>query len=948
MKLTADTPCPFRGYDHKLLIDTLEDSAGTMADVLSTHPHGSMDMARDNVPSVPLPNPPFVFPLQPDTVNESNSHSGLPSAAGNTISPRSGARSRPHKISLNALPAFEFGAPASSPTKSSPSPSRSPSRRTPPISHAGAGHRRNGSEYIGGDITHGGPMLVSTSPTRSDYSSGHRRNGSEFVGAGVTGGGPMLVNTDPTNSEGSSNLQLSTRLGPPPVKRGHAHRRSGAISSHDLSAIIKPPTDSKAESAPATPSDPMFQNVQPPELDRSTSQPVLSTAIQESSPPSLHQEKSIGEGQERPRARFSEKIDYYSPRPLSTISSETSSSMSTIRANHSVSNSISSIVSASISSSPPNIYQTLRRGHVMQESERDQVRLRPKTAEASSRPPSGDWDWGFVDGNTSTKRPSSAPSSESPSKETQHPIVDSALGASISSKQTLGDLFSKSAKTVSLSKPVNNQLSKRRPISPTMRPRTSPEPKVTKRQRKGRSWAGLLSRRGKPQDLKEGLTARRSPTPPLRQPSMDMEFSFDDINFDEDTTYIIEADSPSSSRVPTTQTHHTDWKPRASSPLSETDNSASVLDIDAALGSFDMETFGPSFEDAIGGGGSSNVKRPMHSSGITGVFAGPGMHYHRRTESAPEMDAVDRSRFGFPRLGSNPAMAIEEEEEEEDEEDEKTGPPGQMDEAVQIDEDRGKGSQASGLGVNIVEAEHLNEQPMRRAQRRPVKAPRLKQVNYEELSPVEIVEADEEPRFSVITKSSDESTITPTISPDRLDRLPLPTHTDFTMPTPALTYGTPDTASAISSPDFTRTSFDGPRVHTATSSITDRTTLNSSRAGDQGLGLHSSIDDVPSLTSSASITSAHPTRCSISANSAADRSSSLSAAVPARTRPVSAHKRLSLASLSRLAGSSYNRSKLNIEESAPVESVERPEKKKGNRISRMMKFWKSKEKLSSS
>ena len=915
-----------------------------MADVLSTQSHGSMDIGRDNVPSVPLPNPPFVFPLQPDNANESKSRAGVPSATGNTVSPRSGTRSRPHKISLNALPAFDFGAPASSPTKSSPSPSRSPSRRTPPILHAGTGHRRNGSEYIGGDITHGGPMLVSTSPTKSDHSTGHRRNGSEFVGGGVTGGGPMLVNTDPTNGEGSSNPQLNTRLGPPPVKRGHAHRRSGAISSHDLSAILKPPTDGKAESEPATPSDSMFHNVPPPELDRSISQPVLSTAIQESSPPSTHQEKSITGGQERPRARFSEKIDYYSPRPLSTISSETSSSMSTIRANHSLSNSISSVVSASASSSPPNIYQTLRRGHVMRESERNQVKLRPKTAEASSRPPSGDWDWGFAGGETSTKRPSSAPSIDSPSKEAQIPIVDPTLEAYSPSKQTLGDLFSKSTKTISSSKHVNNHLSKRRPISPTIRPRTSPEPKITKRQRKGRSWAGLLSRRGKPQDLKEGLVPRRSPTPPLRQPSIDTEFSFDDINFDEDTTYILEANSSDSSKAPMAQTYHSDCKPRASSPLSETDNPASVLDIDAALGSFDIESFGPSFEDATSGG-SSTTKRPMHSSGATGVFAGPGMHYHRRTESAPELDAVDRSRFGFPRLGSNPAMAIEEEEEEEDE---KIDPPAQLDAAVQDTKDGSRGLQAPGLGVNIVEAETLDEQPMRRAQRRSVKAQTLKQDNFEELSPVEIVGADEEPRFSVITKSSDESTITPTISPDRLDRFPVSTSTDFTMPTPALTYGTPDTTSVISSPDFTRTSFDGPRMHTATSSITDRTTLNSSRAGDQGLGLHGSIDDVPSLTSSASTTSAHPARCSISANSAADRSSSLSAAIPARTRPASAHKRLSLASLSRLAGSSYNRSKLNIEESAPVESAERTEKKKGNRISRMMKFWKSKEKLSSS
>ena len=99
--------------------------------------------------------------------------------------------------------------------------------------------------------------------------------------------------------------------------------------------------------------------------------------------------------------------------------------------------------------------------------------------------------------------------------------------------------------------------------------------------------------------------------------------------------------------------------------------------------------------------------------------------------------------------------------------------------------------------------------------------------------------------------------------------------------------------------------------------------------------VHSSVDDVqrkgkafykhcwkdiaPSLRSSASTMSARQPRVSSSTNtsSSAERSSSLSAAIPTSTRPVSAGKRTSLASLSRLVGSSYNRSKLNIETSAP-------------------------------
>ncbi|KAL6715652.1 hypothetical protein ACLMJK_006613 [Lecanora helva] len=920
-----------------------------MADVLSTHSHLGIDMTRENGPQAPLPNPPFVFPVQPKDTHSTDEHADLPPNTSTRSSPRSIPRLRPQRISLNTLPAFEFGAPSSSPTKSSSSPPRSPSRRTPPaLPPSVAGHRRNGSEYIGGDITQGGPVLVSNSPTKSEHSPGHRRDGSELVGGAAPGLGPLFAGTNSSEtSERSSNPQSNARLGPPMVKRGHAHRRSGAISSHDLSAVLKPPAETKAGSAPTTPSESIFPSVLPPELDRSTSQPVLSTNEPGSSPSVTPPAGPDTDIQSRPRARFSEKIDYYSPRPLSTISSETSSSMSTVRANHSVSDSFSSAVSVNTSSSPPNIYQTLRRGQGLQSAPRDQAKSRPKTAEAGSRPSSGDWSWDFTDPETPAKRPLSAPSSAVASTEDISAARDLTQDASQSSKPTHGDSISTPLKNSPSFRYSNSQLQKRRPISPTVRPRTSPEPKVTKRQRKGKSWGSFLSRKGKHNDLKEEMSIRRSPTPPLRRPSSEMDLSFDDINFEDDTTYIIEAEMPYTSKNPGTQSNHTPWKPRESSPLAENDTSAAVFDIDAALGSLDIKGSGPSFEDVVGAGGSSVPKRPMHSSGATGVFAGPGMHYHRRTESAPEMDA-DRPRFGFPRLGSNPAMAIEEEEEEEDEEDAKEGPMHENNQSFRVGESGEKEEQTLGLGVNIVEAETLEAQPMQRARRQSTKDTTPVRDNHDFLNPIDIVGADEGPRFSVITKSSDESTITPTISPDRVDTLPFPAATDLSMPTPALTFGTSDTTSAISSPDFTRTSFDTPRIHTATSSITDRTTLSSSRAGEHILGPHASIDDVPSLTSSASTMSAHPTRFSISANSGADRSSSLSAAVPARTRPASAHKRLSLASLSRLTGSSYNKSKLNIAETPPSETVERTEKKKGNRISRMMKFWKSKEKLSAS
>lgn len=931
-----------------------------MAEVLPTQPHLGMDIAKGRDTSGPIPNPPFVFPVQPELPRDASSHVRIPSNADATGSRRSAGRSRPQRISINKLPAFDFSPAESGPANRTPSPARSPTRRTPPIHH---GHRRNNSEYVGGDVTNGGPVLVSASPTKSELSSGHEGSGSSIGGDDGTTGSPSALVATHMENEGSSHPPPGARLGPPTSRRGHAHRRSGAISSHDLSMILKPASEMKGGSAPTTPSDSMFQRPLPPELDRSISQPEITTSTTESLCSAAQDEQSLHAGPARSsRVGFSDVVEFI-PRPLSTISSETSSSMSTVRASHSVSNSITSMIGGGNSSSPQSAINA--RSGRRSTLEQDSSRSRPNTAGSSPRRASQDWQWDFSGLESPVKRPSSAPAGGSPSKGAKEPcgpsIVETPRKASNEPFAASPMSPAKSCKTTSSPtlKAPHLQAQRRRPSSPAMRPRTSPEPKVTKRQRKGRSWAGLLSRKGKHPDPRADFVSRRSPTPPLRQHTPEAEFSLDNVTFDEDTTCIIETASSDASKLPRLQTDYAAWKPRETSPLSETDSSASMLDIDAALRSFDSPSTGPAFEDVISGGVPGS-KRRMHSSGITGGFAGPGMHYHRRAESAPELEAIDRSKFGFPRLGSNPTMAIEEEEEEDDEEELSSKA---MNATTKSNEDELQDDLAPGLGVNVVEAENNTDPPMQRGARRSSKGfavndhPADRSIHKldapGDFSLVEIVGADEEPRFSVITKSSDESTITPTLSRDPLDAHSVSAPLDFAMSTPALTYdGTPETPSAVSFPDFSRTSFDMPRVHTASSSITDRATLNSSRAGDHALTLHSSVDDVPSLTSSAStMASGHPPRISSSANtcSSADRPGSFSAPVPARTRPVSAGKRNSLASLTRLVGAgSYNRSKLNIEECVQPDTPEKMEKKKGNRISRLMKFWKTKEKSSSS
>ena len=935
-----------------------------MAEVLPTQPQLGINIAKGRNASGPLPNPPFVFPMQSSIPTETGSHARLPPNADATGSRHSAGHSRPQHISITKLPAFDFTPVVTSPSNRTPSPARSPTRRTPPIHH---GHRRNNSEYVGGDVTNGGPVLVSVSPTKRELSSGHGRSESCISGDGSTGGPAVLDRTSLENEE-SSHPPPATRLGPPSTRRGHAHRRSGAISSHDLSMILKPTSETKGGSAPTTPSDSMFHRPLPPELDRSTSQPEATASTEESLGCVAKDEQSPHAGPPRPsRVGFSDVLEFI-PRPLSTISSETSSSMSTVRATHSVSNSITSMIGGSNSPSPqPAINARSGRRFTL---ELDSSRTRSTTTGSSSPCASQDWQWDFSGMDSPVKRPSSAPARSSPSKGADGPssrsVVenpDKAVHDPFATPLTSSEKPCRATPSPT-SRAMNLQAHRRRPISPVMRPRTSPEPKVTKRQRKGKSWAGLLSRKGKDHDPRVEFGSRRSPTPPLplRQYAQEAEFSLDNITFDEDTTCIIETASSDAFQLPRLQTNYAAWKPRETTPPSETDSSASMLDIDAALESSDFLSTGPAFEDVISGA-IPGSKRRMHSSGITGGFAGPGMHYHRRAESAPEMEAIDRSKFGFPRLGSNPTMAIEEEEEEDDEE-ELTSKLSMA--STGMDQEELQDDQAPGLGVNVVEAESNTDRPMQRGVRRSssrrvagsdrsATGSSIKLDAPREFGLLEIVGADEEPRFSVITKSSDESTITPTLSHDPLEARPVSAPLDFSMSTPALTYNaTPETPSAVSSPDFSRTSFDMPRMHTASSSITDRATLNSSRAGDLALTLHSSVDDVPSLTSSAStMASGQPPRISSSANtcSSADRSGSFSAptSARARTRPVSAGKRNSLASLTRLVGGgSYNRSKLNIEECVQPDTPEKTEKKKGNRISRLMKFWKSKEKLSSS
>ncbi|KAI4262575.1 MAG: hypothetical protein L6R42_002246 [Xanthoria sp. 1 TBL-2021] len=872
------------------------------------------NMPRASTLGRPPPNPPFVFPMQPEpAAREDSSWHDLPSE--NMSNRRSKTRSRPQQLSISHLPDFKFQpSPETSETSVSVTPSSpSKSRMIPP--HQG-GHRRNGSEFIGGDGK-----------------------------SGLTG----LMSTSPKKGEGILPPPPGARTGPPAGRRGHAHRRSGAVSSHDVSAIFKPANEPRGGSAPASPSEPGVRFSLVPKLDRSLSQPAITAPSQDASPAAHRRQASLSAGQTRPRVGFSDHVEFI-PRPLSTISSETSSSLSTIRPSHSLTGSISSIIS--IGNASPHNVKVAR--SPSQEIDRLELSLAPSLGPQSNE-------------KCSTSHSLLESSTASPSPECTNPgdlpsWTDAFRNPPTENESNSADDDDHAVSIRRLSIAPTASRTRRRPVSlhnPTLaRPRSSPEPKVSKRQQKKvKSWAGSILARKARESMEE---AQISPSIPPPSSAVPGDLSLEDLTFDEDTSCVIQtAPSPTHKLL---STRMDSSSPRFNANCLNSDNdvdeSGLVLDLDAALGTSSPTSLGPSFEEVTGSRNAA-ARRRLHSSGGTGSFDGPGMHYHRRAESAPEMAPINRQIFGFSRLGSNQAMADVFEEDEDN-----------ITDVAAAGESIAKTSQGLGVAV-LVDGHNTGSRSERISKEWTATALDLKDgypplqdtragsttptVDQTDLGTIDIVCADEEPRVQVSAKPPYGAGATSTSTSERFTiGRPASAPVLYTLPAPSPAFTAPDIdSSAISTPDFCQTSFENPRLHTATSSMTDRATLSSFRMGEHGFDTRGSVDDVPSLTSSAStMASAYPPRTSSSAptRTSADKPSSLSSVpVVPRTRPGNASKRSSLASLSRLVGgSSGERSKLNLTEYAQPEEKEKTEKKRGKRISRLMRWWRPKEKVASS
>ena len=702
------------------------------------------------------------------------------------------------------------------------------------------------------------------SPTRSTFgdqptSAGHRRGGSEFVGGGKQG--TQLVSTSPAKSE----------YRPPPVSghpRTHKHRRSEAVSVSDIdtSDLIKMDAISKARasSQPATPQEPAFPTPR-------HSPPRHSISLSQSVPSSPHRRESSNFA--RPRVGFADRVEMI-PRPLSLISSETEGSCSTIRG-HSVSGSIISIASAV--PGPPSAINSPTRLRTLEDSP---TKPRPRTADPATLMASA-----IPRQNTEPvdlpKRPLSASGT---------PTVALSDGPPAKKKHfwfspTPSDEATTPTQTAM---PIPDAPALQAPSPDLSRPKTSPERSASlKKKRKYHTWtSGIFSRKTAKRHPKN---VKRIPTPPalMRRPS-------DKINdiFDHDDTVVLREASPIAHRIRPKSTPTSLMMDPP--PMQWTRPSDKVIDLDLAMTDVASET--PVRTTGRLG--------KLHSSERRGQMD-PFGTFHKRAESAPDMQPVNRASFNIHRMGSNTSLA----EVVFDEEEEDNFLAGKAPEAVQDSPEPTPADENTSFGEGLGLA----------------------------LSTDDVVIVDAEGNFD--PNRSSNSTIEPLPLEEDLKRPSTsPMYFSYSVPHSqyaSSTEGRTTSASMISSPDAEHVSFDsfsrGPRYP---------------GEPNPDFVLRASNEDLPSLSDSSS--GALP-RMSSSANTRSSvEQRAQSVCVPGTSRATQpAWKRASLASLNRLIPGSANGSKLKFE-TVPAEQQNIPdekEKRRSHRLSKLMKFWRGKEKV---
>lgn len=381
-----------------------------------------------------------------------------------------------------------------------------------------------------------------------------------------------------------------------------------------------------------------------------------------------------------------------------------------------------------------------------------------------------------------------------------------------------------------------------------------------------------------------------------------------------------------------------------------------MIDLDAALGPFNTPLpHNPEWEAAQRAAGNAGRRRLHSAQGMKG-FAGPGMHYHRRAESAPDLPPFDAGRAGIHRFGSNSTMAdVFEEEEEEDSDGSHTTEAPESDNKPEPKTDNvivsDSGSETTSLRGLAVRRKSSGLSDKEQAGIRSVRAECSRTSLHESV----IVEEPAASGGTVLQSptmplSHRDSFDSGAPSPKRIVPLPnepLPVDAvPLTLPQGAAMPLSPYSMSTASSHPSPRSPMsDAQRVSTAPSSVAEDNSFHSLLMGEPGPEVRISMDyDIPSLTSSTSTMTResgfnpgtfNPQARPQPSGLRDQRPSSVSSAAFGR-------RRSSLISLSRLISSSHGeRSKLSTELTfEEAESRAAARRSKTKKLGRMMQFWK--------
>ncbi|KAM4054873.1 cell wall proline rich protein [Hirsutella rhossiliensis] len=696
---------------------------------------------------------------------------------------------------------------------------------------------------------------------------------------------------------------------------------------------------------------------------RPTTPAALSSDVESSSP---RQPRSG-----RTRVGFSDKLEFI-PRPLSMVSSDTSST-ATARPGHSVSGSISSVVSVA---SPCDRESPVT---LSKNSTRDLSDSRPSTAgailERMAAPPNRNV------ANTSPRRRNSNPTllsvAEAQAADPNNPVAtikapkrwsffgleSSFIGPTMPMKprslsSSSSESVSRAASAPSSSDHDSDSTETGRDLHAANADKQSS--KTMSKKKRVRGWAGSilpLKPRGQKKQVKaNGL---RPPTPPASVDPLEEEDDDDD-----ETEETEDSETPDPEGTPGKDLNAESSAPERvlaspqPQPLSKDDASHPMIDLDAALGPFNTPLPHNAEWEAAQRAAGTTGKRRMHSAQGMKGFSGPGMHYHRRSESAPDLPPFDPGRSNIHRLNSNSAMADVFEEDEDDVAAANGQPkkPG----AASMRELHRDGAATSPVVLASVEASPLLRaspiEPayaaMKRASSEPIESamPPLTPLAAEcPTSSVHGEAAVEDPPSIIFCSASASGPDSATSSPKRLpgtkELTPVevyPASHSSTAMMPLSPYSTSLASSSHPSPR-SPVSIDAQRISTAPSSVTDKNSFQSLLMGEPGPEVRISADyDIRSLTSSNS---------TMTRDSSFIPSQRMSQPTLREQRPVSVssaafgRRRSSLVSLSRLISSAHGeRSKLSMEVTLDNESESKKPRSKGSktkeRLGRMMQFWK--------